>query len=348
MESIAQIKVFVGIDVHRKSYTLCCVVDGQIVKRCRIEARAAAVIGFVQRHFPSHQVFTAYEAGFSGFELHRALVDAGINSIVVHAAAIEVSRGDRVKTDKRDARKLAVQLWAGRLRAINVPSREQEQKRQLTRTRQQLIEHRSAIKNQIRAKFHIFALLEPSDPRELSLAMVQQIISRTAITELKKTIEALKAVWLSINEQLKLVQVALRQQAKADPLEKVYRSLPGFGPLASRVCSNELGDLQQYPNCKRLYSFTGLTPGEQSSGEKIRRTGITRQGSARLRHVLVQAAWVATRKDPGLRNDFERIAAKSNKLKAIVAIARKLIGRARALFRDKTVYQPQVCRTVAA
>lgn len=337
-------KVFIGKDVHRKSYILCCVVDGVIVKKCQMKPRFADVIGFIKKHFAGYEVFTVYEAGFSGFELHRALEGAGFNSIVVHPAAVEVSNRDRkVKTDKRDAKKLAIQLAAGRLEGIRIPSREEEQRRQLTRTREQIVEHRSAIKNQIRSKFHIFSLLDPDDDRELSLAMVDQILSKVEIEELKIAVGSLRAVWVSYNEQLKVLHVSLREQAKSDPLDKTYRSVPGFGPLASRIISNELGDLQHFASCKDLYSFTGLTPGEHSSGDNIHRNNITRQGSARLRHILVQAAWVAIRQDKGLLEDFGRIAKNGNKLKAIVAIARKLIGRARALFRDNVLYEPRSC-----
>lgn len=338
MTSIAQKTVFVGIDVHRKSYSVCCVSDSSVVKKCRMPANGQLLIGFLKKHFSEHVISTVYEAGFSGFELHRAIEAASLRSCVVHAASVEVSHRDRVKTDKRDALKLATQLAAGRLRGIRIPSREEEQRRQLTRTRQQLMQHRTAIKNQIRSKLHIFGLLDPNDRRELSLMMVEQVLSRTEIAQLRIAIQSLLGVWLALNEQLKKLQAALREQAKTDPLEKVYRSLPGFGPLASRVCANELGNMLHFSNCKKLYSFTGLTPGEQSSGEKVWRGAITKQGSARLRHVLVQAAWMAIRRDAGLRADFERIARNANKLKAIVAIARKLIGRARALFRDHEMY----------
>lgn len=338
MKSVAENKVFVGIDVHRKSYSVCCVIDGTLVKRCRMAANARLLIGFLMKNFPGQELHAAYEAGFSGFELHRALEEAGIQSRVVHAASIEVSQS-RVKTDKRDAAKIAIQLAAGRLQGIRIPTREEEQRRQLTRTRQQLIKHRTAIKNQIRSKLHVFDLMNSADEREMSIGMVEEVLNKTTVEELRVSIEALKEVWLALNEQLRVLQAEIRRQAKGDALEKIYRSLPGFGPLASRICSNELGDCSQFSSCKKLYGYTGLTPGEHSSGEKVHRSGITRQGNARLRQILIQSAWVAVRKDAGLAADFERIASHGSKLRAIVAIARKLIGRARALLRDSVLYQ---------
>ena len=103
--------------------------------------------------------------------------------------------------------------------------------------------------------------------------------------------------------------------------------------------SNELGDMSQFPNERALFSFTGLTPGEYSTGEKIHRGHISRQGSSRIRGVLVEAAWRAIREDAGLRLDYERIKARRGAKRAIVAIARKLVGRARAVFKAGGKYQ---------
>ncbi len=89
------------------------------------------------RYFPGASFKTAYEAGFSGFVLHRNLEKAGIPNIVVNPGSIEIAVHNRVKTDKRDALKIATLLEAGRLKAIRVPSFQQEQQRLLTRTRQQ-------------------------------------------------------------------------------------------------------------------------------------------------------------------------------------------------------------------
>jgi transposase len=139
-------------------------------------------------------------------------------------------------------------------------------------------------------------------------------------------------------EKRKLEQ-ALRAQAETDPDDMVWQSLPGIAALSGRILCNELGDMSQFPNERALFSFTGLTPGEYSSGEKIYRGHISRQGSSRLRHVLVEAAWRSIREDHVLREDFERIAARCGKKRAIVAIARELVGRARAVFRSKEAYE---------
>ena len=96
------------------------------------------------KYFQGGRIRTVYETGFSGFVLHRELVKQGINNIVVHAAGVEVAVNNRVKTDKRDAQKLAALLEAGRLKGIGIPTHTQEQRRILTRTREQLVSGRRA------------------------------------------------------------------------------------------------------------------------------------------------------------------------------------------------------------
>lgn len=118
-------KVYVGIDVHKKTYSITCICENNVIKQATMQACYLGLIKFLIKHFPNAQFKTAYEAGFSGFVLHHQLVDQGIDSIVVHPASIEVSARDRVKTDKRDSLKIAT---ADRLKRIHigVPQRSSE------------------------------------------------------------------------------------------------------------------------------------------------------------------------------------------------------------------------------
>ncbi len=167
--------VYVGIDVHKRTYSVVTVVEGIVVKKWSTLANPTSLALQLYRYFPGASLKTAYEAGFSGFVLHRNLEKAGIPNIVVNPGSIEIAVHNRVKTDKRDALKMATLLEAGRLKGIRVPTKEQEMQRLLTRTRQQLVEDRSAIKNKIRMKCHQMGLIDPNDPREMSQKFVKEI-----------------------------------------------------------------------------------------------------------------------------------------------------------------------------
>ena len=243
-----------------------------------------------------------------------------------------------VKTDKRDSLKMADQLSSGRLGGIRIPTVEEEDRRLLTRTREQLMRARRRVQTQVRMRLHQFGLFPASIERVIRLKDVEELLPRLK-GELKFSIECLSAQWQFLAAQIKSIDRRLAERAKSCPFEATYRSVPGIGPLIARVLADELGDMRQFPNVRALYSFTGLTPGEYSSGDKVYRGHISRQGSSKLRHMLVEAAWKAIHKDAGLRESFELLAKRSGKKRAIVAVARKLIGKIRAAMRAGVPYE---------
>ncbi len=272
--------------------------------------------------------------------LHRVLEQAGIENIVVNPGSIEVAIHNRVKTDKRDALKIATLLEAGRLKGIRVPSIQQEQERLLTRTREQLVEERSAIKNKIPMKCHQMGLIDPNDIREMSHKLVEEMLAQSPSQEFSLVIEAYWSVWKSIETQIRKLEQQLKEQAKTDPNDTIYRSAPGIGPLSARILSHELGDLSQFALLATIVQLHGTDslarfPVATQCGRGISLV----PGNTRVRHILNQAAWRAIKIDRDLKAFFERLSLRTGKKRAIVAVARKLIGRIRAAFKTGQPYQ---------
>jgi transposase len=240
--------------------------------------------------------------------------------------------------DKRDSLKIAKQLAAGRLKSVRVPTPEEERRRLLTRTREQLMNKKHRVMVQIRMRLHYFGLFPACIQQSIKLHHVDEILRRLD-GELQQTIAMMQDEWQQISEHIKEINRQLTEQAKEDPLEAVYRSFPGVGRLISRILSVKLGNMSQFPNERALFSFTGLTPSEYSSGGHVRRGHISRQGNPRLRHMLVEAAWKAVRKDPVIQEYYLKLSARIGKTKAIVAVARKLVGRIRAAMRKHEQYR---------
>ena len=119
-------RIDVGIDVHKETYTVTCLCQRPMVKTATVPADPVRLAESLPRWFPGARIFSAYEAGFSGFVLHRVLTTAGITNIVVNPASVAVAANDKVKTDRRDAKKLARDLADGRLRGIYVPTTAEE------------------------------------------------------------------------------------------------------------------------------------------------------------------------------------------------------------------------------
>lgn len=261
--------VFVGIDVHKKHYSVVAIVEGEVVKKWKTPANSAAFADQLLRYFAEATIKTVYEAGFSGFVLHRDLEVRGIENIVINPASIEVAANNRVKTDKRDALKMATLLEAGRLKGIRIPSQKEEQRRFLSRTRQQLVEQRQRLKNQIRMKAHQMGLIEAQEHRVMSHKLVEELLEKSPCDEFTWAIVAEQEIWKSLDLQIKKIELKL----------------------------------------------------------------------SRVRYILNQVAWRALKLDPHLKEFFERLHPKTGKKKAIVAVARKLIGRIRAAFRKNVLYQ---------
>ncbi len=173
----------------------------------------------------------------------------------------------------------------------------------------------------------------------MSQSLLKSILAKAPSPEFTTITQAYQNIWQTLDTEIRAIELALKQQAQKDPLEETYRSAPGIGPLSSRILANELGDMSQFANERQLFSYTGLTPSEHSSGDTIRRGHITRQGNPRVRHILCESAWAAIRKDKDLRTFYERLYPKTGKKKAIVAVARKLVGRLRSAFRQGVPYR---------
>jgi transposase len=332
-------QVYVGIDVHKKSYVIVVRVQQTVVKKWSTTANPEELAQQLLKYFCGATIHSVYEAGFSGFVLHRVLVHAGIDNIVVHAAAVEVAAHNRVKTDTRDAAKLSQQLESGRLKGIRVPSEEQEHRRLLSRTRAQLVQERAAVKQQIRMKAHQFGLIDAEENREMSHAFVKELLTKAIDATLKMVIEVHWSVWRALDEQVAKLVEQLKQQAQTDENEATYRSAPGVGPISARVLSNELGNMSEFTNERQLFRYTGLTPSEHSSGEQTHRGHITKQGNRHIRGLLLEIAWRAIRKDAALRSFFDRLQVSTGGKRAIIAVARKLIGKIRAAFRKGEPYK---------
>jgi transposase len=333
-------KVFVGIDVHKKKFAVCAVSDGNIVAKVAMNSDHQGLLTYLADHFTGAEILCAYEAGFSGYELHRFLEGNGIDCLVVHAASIEISARDRVKTDKRDSIKIAMQLSQGRLKSIRIPDLVTEQRRSISRGREQLVEARATVARQIKSKLFYYGLMDPDNDRLVCEKYLEEIKNMKLPEGTVFVFEAFATLWRQLTKQISEFEAQLLLQAEDDSeQEAVYRSVPGIGKISSRLLSNELGDLKQFSNVSKLYSFTGLTPSEYSSGEHVRKGNISRQGPARIRKTLIQCAWRAVDKDPALKSDFDRISVRAGKKRAIIAVARRLIGRVRACFKNQSLYQ---------
>lgn len=332
--------VYLGIDVHKKTYSVTAISNNTVIKRASMPADFQILLSFIKKNFEDAEVYSAYEAGFSGFGLHRFLLANNVNNIVIHAASIETQVHNKVKNDKRDSLKIANQLSYGRLTCVNIPTPQREVWRSISRLRSQMVQERTRFSCRIKSFLYYFSLLPHNHTKKASRKWIQSLLTRTDLQSdvfycIRSNVEA----WLYFDNEIKKINMLLKEQGKRDSkIGDVYMKMKGIGLISSRILANELDDLSQFHSETALYGFTGLTPCEYSSGETKRLGRISRQGNPVIRQILVEAAWKAIYQDEKLGEVFDRLVRNTgSRKKAIVGVARRMIGHTRAAFKKESL-----------
>lgn len=343
-------EVFVGIDVSKRSYTAAVRSGGELMYRCTVPGRYAHLRALWER-LPGCRIHAVYEAGFSGFGLYDALAGDGIEARVTPPSKV-ARTGDRVKTDPRDAFTLAQQLEAGMLRRCRVLTPEARVAREWSRYLNQLIGQQTRLKVQIKSRLDWHGVTPELDTqRRWSRAYRAQVLALVGemgplALIIRDMLERLAETERRVTETKQRLRGLARSESYRASVE-LLESAPGVGWLTAIRLVLEWQDLRDFPNGEAFVSYLGLTPSEYSSGERVRRGGITRQGNGRVRAWLIEAAWRAITQDPALGARFRRLApgrTKGLRKRAIVAVARTLALRLRACWMSGQRYQMGLVR----
>lgn len=358
---------YVGLDTHKNSIVIAIADenrDGEVRIYGTIPNTVDAIDKFIRKQVSANiELRCVYEAGPMGFGLCRHLQGNGIDCIVVAPSMIPKKDGDRIKTDRRDARNLARLHRSGELQEIYIPTREDEAMRDLIRSRDDgrhasrkakqrllsfLLRHGKAYTgrtNWSQAHFNWLAELKMDHP-------AQQIAYQEYIAAIRETTNRIRRLDKEISK--------LCKEWKRAPLVKAIQSLRGVAELTAVTIVAELGNLERFTHPKELMAYIGLVPSVYSTGTSTRRGGITKTGNGFVRRVLVEASWtyrlparmtkhlvkrnqglasavqdIAWKAQLRLCHRFKRLRAKG-KLKQVVttAIARELIAFVWAISRE--------------
>lgn len=341
-------EVFVGIDVSARSYAVAVRSGRQLVYRTTVPAQYAHLRALWVR-LPGCRIHAVYEAGFSGFALHDELCADGIDACVTPPSKIPRT-GDKVKTDRLDAQKLAEHLEHGALRRCRVPSPQLRADREWSRYLQQLTQQQTRLKVQIKLRLAVHGLTPPLDQaRRWSKAYRAQVLATVGVdgpvaVVLRDMMERLE----DAERRCTQAKQALRQLARSETYRRsveLLASAPGIGWLTAIRLVLEWGDLRAFASGAAFASYLGLTPSEYSSADRTHRGAITRQGNGWVRTWLIEAAWRAITVDPALGARFRRLApGHTHKNRAIVAVARTLALRLRACWLSDQTYVLGVVR----
>lgn len=352
---------YIGMDVHKETIAVALALPGResAVYRGEIPNTPESIRKLVEQlaqQLGGEVLLFCYEAGPCGYGLYRQLVKAGHDCQVVAPSLIPKKPGERIKTDRRDALKLAELLRAGALTAVWVPGPEQEAMRDLTRARDDMKSQERKARQQLNGfvlrhgqhwpkgksrwtKVH-FNWLESIRFQQPFLQIV-----------LQEYIDAVKAATRRVDGMTDQLLRALPDWSLA-PVVDALVALRGIDILAATVLLAELGDISRFDSPKQLMAFLGLVPSEHTSGGRRRQGSITLTGNSHARRMLVECAWsyrfparqtmhlkrkaakasdaaraIAWQAQKRLCDRYRRLSESGKNIKLVcVAIARELVG----------------------
>jgi transposase len=290
---------FLGLDVHAETIAVAVAEpESEVRSLGTIANREDAIRKLIRKLGPAEQLRACYEAGPTGFVLYWQLTQLGVECAVVAPTLVPKKAGDRVKTDRRDALKLARSHRSNDLTAIWVPDEGSEALRDLVRARE------AAKQDQLRARHRLTKFLLRTGRRPpLGLKAwtgkyvewTQQIHythpAREAtlldcLNEVQHMAERVKRLEQSI---LELVNLA---PAPVQAVIQGLQALRGVAHISAVTIAAELGNISsRFESARKLMGYSGVFPSEDSSGQRIRRGSITKSGNAHLRRIVVESAW---------------------------------------------------------
>lgn len=291
---------YIGLDVHKETIAIAVAPAGRGTPESRgeISNKPKAVVKLIDRlnrEYGGEVLLFCYEAGPCGYGLYRQLLELGHDCQVVAPSLIPKKPGERIKTDRRDASKLAQALRNGDLTAVWVPDEEQEAMRDLTRARDDLKGQERKARQQLNGYVLRHGHSWPLNKTRWSKTHYNWLESLKFSHDwqqvvLQEYIDAVKAASRRVADITAQMERVLPQWSLAPVVDSLV-ALRGIDKLAAMILLAELGDISRFDSPRQLMAFLGLVPSEHSSGGRRRQGAITKTGNSHARRMLVESAW---------------------------------------------------------
>lgn len=329
----------IAIDLGSRESQVCIrAADGVIREERRVGTRS---LGKFLVGRPRSRV--VLEACAEAFAIADVSTAAGHETVVVPASlAPSLGVGDRgVKTDTRDARNLSeASCRMSKLPAIHVPAQVSRDRKAMCNMRESLVQVRTKLINSVRGwtRPQGLGVVRSGAPTTFPARVKEHVAARGV--KIPPYVEHVLMAIEKVSLEIVAMDDELEEAAQADPTCQLLMTAPGVGPTTAMRFSAAIDQVQRFSNAHRLESYLGLTPGEHSSSERKRKTALTKAGPAKLRWVLIQAAWAARRyyKDHPIVMWSLEVEKRRGKQVAVTALARRLAGVLYAMWRDGKPY----------
>ncbi len=340
---------FVGIDLHKKTISVCLVNQArQVLDRKRFDCKDTTAI---LTYFQELGVFRAViEATASYMWLAQLLDPIAEKVVLAHPKKLRVIAESTRKSDKLDAQVLAEFLALDMIPLAHRPTPRQRSHRILVRHRCYSSRRITSVRNKIRR------ILSDYNADRLDLFTLTGLayLAEVAVMEADRfVLDQLTQEWQQHRDRLKKIDAELRTFAANAPVAEaearaVLDTIPGVGPVTVDVVISELGNIDRFRSAKKVCAYAGLAPGQRESAGRTKELGITKDGSRLLRWVMVEAAWRVVYRTNRWKTIFEALAKRRGRKKAIVAVARRLLCVMVGMMRSGRAYEaPLVNQAVA-
>lgn len=326
--------VFVGMDVHAETIAVA-VAEGrdQVRSLGTIANRPEAVRRLLGKLGKPGKLKVCYEAGPTGYALYWELTRLGIHCEVIAPSLVPTKAGERIKTDRRDAEKLARSYRSGDLTAVWVPDAQHEALRDLVRARE------AARQDQLRAKHRLGKYLlrygqRPAEGCRAWTAPWWQWVRSLELPYADQNTTLLDYI-MQVDHQaqrIELLDAAIDRAVAKAPAElravvDALQALRGVAKVTAVTLATEFGCFSRFERAGQVMGYTGVVPSEHSSGPRTRRSGITKTGNSHLRRVLVEAAWHYRHKPRLCQRQHELLKGLDPKVAAIAWRAQERLHR---------------------
>lgn len=319
--------VFIGVDVHKRSYSVALLRPDGMWKEWTSSSNSK-VLESTLLPLRSRIGSVVYEAGPCGFGLARRLIRAGVPVVVAAPSRIPRPVAASSKTDRLDGRKLAEYAASGMLRSIAIPTEEEEGLRSLVRRRHRLTDSIRQVKQRIRGLLLQFGIPEPAGINHWAKAAITEIGKLSLPPGADQTRDSFLRELAFLNQERDAIEETLRQMCRAsEPSRRIkaMRSIPGVGEIVATTFAAEVFRPGRFRRPEEVPSYLGLAPVVRQSGDAKARSRICPVGQGRLRSLLVEAAWMWKQRNAEAETFYRRILGRTGvPQKAIVAVARKL------------------------
>jgi transposase len=345
-KNFAGMDIYIGLDVHQKSWKVCIMGPAYEHKTFSQSPDAVGLHRYLTQHFPGATYKAVYEAGFSGFTLVRELRSLGVDCIVVNPSDVPTQHKERdQKTDKVDARKLAVALRGGLLDGIYIPEELQRADHSLLIQRKTVVRNITSYKNRVKSYLRFIGVeitVGEMASKHWSKNYTEWLKGLPIADQHKKVINNYLEIGLLLRDQLKQINRQIRELAVTETYKRnveLLVSVPGIGVISAMTILTKIGSIDRFAKTDQLRRFFGIVPTMHNSGESESTGRLSTRAARELREIIIEASWTAVRTDPSMMLRFEELTKRMKKNRAIIRIARSLLNRIRTVLKNQTPYE---------